>query len=256
MGLLQIAAAVLTLGSVATSNPVPQTAAAPAAKYCDASTTICYSEWLSPEKIAFRVAIPDTATAGNFDVLLQIAAPKAVGWAGIAWGGVMTNNPLTLGWANGDKTVVSSRSARSVPLYGRQNGSHPQSTSNYLMLTHSSLDLYAAPARIRPRTPALLTRSSPARQPTARTGLLTCLPRASAHSEAPSSTRPGACHWRTPHPRRPPPSPPTTPAASASTAPTPSGRLTSRVLKSPTLPSWSRRRLPSPLLDMDSWIDR
>ncbi len=115
MGLLQLAAAVLSLGSVASGNPVPQTAAAPAAKYCDASTTICYSEYLSPEKIAFRIAIPDTATAGNFDVLLQIAAPKAIGWAGIAWGGAMVNNPLTVAWANGDKAVVSSRSARSVP---------------------------------------------------------------------------------------------------------------------------------------------
>jgi hypothetical protein len=115
MGLLQLAAAVLTLGNTGLSSPVPQAGAVPAAKYCDPETTICYSEWLSPEKIAFRIAIPDTAAAGNFDVLLQIAAPKTVGWAGIAWGGVMVNNPLTVAWANGDKTVVSSRSARSVP---------------------------------------------------------------------------------------------------------------------------------------------
>jgi hypothetical protein len=115
MGLFQLAAAVLTLGNMGLSSPVPQGGAAPSAKYCDPDTTICYSEWLSPEKIAFRIAIPDTATAGNFDVLLQIAAPKTVGWAGIAWGGVMVNNPLTVAWANGDKTVVSSRSARSVP---------------------------------------------------------------------------------------------------------------------------------------------
>ena len=231
MGLLQLTAAVLTLGSVATSNPVPQSAAAPAAKYCDASTTICYSEWWSPEKIAFRVAIPDTATAGNFDVLLQIAAPKTVGWAGIAWGGVMTNNPLTLGWANGDKTVVSSRSARSVSLCWRQSrpGERPVTLLLCLqvsMLTYSLFDLYTVPARIRPHMPALPTRSSPARQPTARTGPSTCLLRASAHLEAPSSTRPAVCHWHTPYPRRPPLSPPTTPAASASTAPTPSGRLT------------------------------
>jgi hypothetical protein len=116
MGFLQLAAAALALGSVATSNPVPQGGAVSAAKYCDAATTICYSEWLSPEKIAFRIAIPDTATAGNFDVLLQIAAPKTVGWAAIAWGGVMVNNPLTVGWASGDKTIVSSRSARLVAV--------------------------------------------------------------------------------------------------------------------------------------------
>jgi hypothetical protein len=112
MGLLHLAVAVLSLGNLGLSTPVPQGGAVSAAKYCDAATTICYSEWVSPEKIAYRIAIPDTATAGNFDVLLQIAAPKTVGWAGVAWGGVMVNNPLTVGWANGDKTVVSSRSAR------------------------------------------------------------------------------------------------------------------------------------------------
>lgn len=144
MGLLQFAAAVLSLGSVATSNPVPQAAAAPAAKYCDASTTICYSEWLSPEKIAYRIAIPDTATAGNFDVLLQIAAPKSVGWAGIAWGGVMVNNPLTVAWANGDKTVVSSRSASSrsypTPYAGATYTVLPGSSANS---THWTLNVLA-----------------------------------------------------------------------------------------------------------------
>jgi len=114
MGLFSVVAAVLGLSSVGFGNPVPQGGAVSPTKYCDAATTVCYSEWLSPEKIAFRIAIPDNATAGNFDVLLQIAAPKTVGWAGIAWGGVMVNNPLTVGWANGNTAVVSSRSARSV----------------------------------------------------------------------------------------------------------------------------------------------
>jgi hypothetical protein len=113
MGLLQFATAMLTLGNVGLSSPVPQGGAvSTAAKYCDLSTTICYSEYTSPEKIAFRIAIPDTATAGNFDVLLQIVAPQAVGWAALSWGGVMVNNPLTVGWPNGAQSVVSSRSAR------------------------------------------------------------------------------------------------------------------------------------------------
>lgn len=112
MGRLHLAATALVLGNVGLGSPVPQSAAISAAKYCDAATTICYSEWLSPEKIAYRIAIPDTATAGDFDVLLQIEAPQTVGWAAIAWGGVMVNNPLTVGWANGDKSIVSSRSAR------------------------------------------------------------------------------------------------------------------------------------------------
>ena len=45
----------------------------------------------------------------NDDVLFSVVAPINVGWAGFAWGGSMTNNPLTLGWANGAKTLVSSR---------------------------------------------------------------------------------------------------------------------------------------------------
>jgi len=102
MGLLQLATAAFVLSTGAL-----------AAQYCDASSSICYSEWVSPEKIAFRVAIPDTATQdAAFDVLLQIQAPKSVGWAGIAWGGSMVNNPLTVAWASGTTAVVSSRRAR------------------------------------------------------------------------------------------------------------------------------------------------
>jgi hypothetical protein len=112
MGLLQLVTGVLALGSVGFGNPVPQWGPAPPSKFCDAATEICYAEYKSPENIAFRFAIPDTATPGNFSVLLQISAPRSVGWAGIAWGGVMVNNPLTVGWANGNTAVVSSRRAR------------------------------------------------------------------------------------------------------------------------------------------------
>ncbi|KAK3321307.1 hypothetical protein B0T19DRAFT_403861 [Cercophora scortea] len=118
MGLLHVAAAVLALGQAALASPVPAAeAVAAATKYCDATTTVCYSEYTTPEKIAFRIAIPDNATAGNFDVLLQIVAPKAIGWAGIAWGGAMTNNPLTVAWAASGKSVVTGRkaSARTYP---------------------------------------------------------------------------------------------------------------------------------------------
>jgi len=114
MGLLQVAATALALANVAVASPVKTETRAAAAKYCDKD--VCYSEWVSPEKIAYRIAIPDTATAGNFDILLQISAPKAVGWAGLAWGGVMTNNPLAVAWASGSTGIVSSRRARWVFL--------------------------------------------------------------------------------------------------------------------------------------------
>ncbi|KAK3935149.1 cellobiose dehydrogenase [Diplogelasinospora grovesii] len=115
MGLVKIAAVLLALGKPALSAPAPEALeSSAAAKYCDASTGICYTEYTSPENIAFRIAIPDTATAGSFDILLQVVAPKAVGWAGIAWGGVMANNPLTVAWANpAGSSVVSSRKATS-----------------------------------------------------------------------------------------------------------------------------------------------
>lgn len=77
-------------------------------KYCDAATGVCYYE-TSASNATYRVAIPDV-DAAPFDILLQIVAPKSVGWAGVAWGGHMAQNPLTLGWANGNaSTVVSSR---------------------------------------------------------------------------------------------------------------------------------------------------
>src|SRR5262249_19102645 len=113
MGLLQVAATALALGNLALASPVQGRSAA--AKYC--AGDVCYSEWVSPEKIAYRIAIPDTATAGTFDILLQISAPKAVGWAGLAWGGTMVNNPLAVAWANGNTGIVSSRKARYFSLW-------------------------------------------------------------------------------------------------------------------------------------------
>ncbi|KAK7921549.1 hypothetical protein PG985_009571 [Apiospora marii] len=53
-----------------------------AAQYCDAATSVCYYEIVA-SGAAYRIAIPDVAAA-PFDILLQIAAPKTVGWAGVA----------------------------------------------------------------------------------------------------------------------------------------------------------------------------
>jgi hypothetical protein len=115
MRLSQATALVALLAPAAVlAAPVPDAdvAAAGSGKYCDAATTICYTEYSTAQGIAFRFAIPDTAKAGTpYDVLISIVAPKAVGWAGIAWGGVMANNPLTVAWPNGANTVVSSRRA-------------------------------------------------------------------------------------------------------------------------------------------------
>ncbi|KAK7981188.1 hypothetical protein PG989_013645 [Apiospora arundinis] len=94
---------------------------ATAGKYCDAATGVCYSE-VSASNATYRVAIPNV-NAAPFDILLQIVAPKSVGWAGIAWGGHMAENPLTLGWANGkESTVVSSRWATGHTMPGPYQG--------------------------------------------------------------------------------------------------------------------------------------
>lgn len=77
-----------------------------AAQYCNAATSVCYYEVVA-SGAAYRIAIPDAAAA-PFVILLHIAAPKTVGWAGVAWGGQMALNPPTLGWANGNGAVVSS----------------------------------------------------------------------------------------------------------------------------------------------------
>lgn len=79
-------------------------------QYCDAASGICYLEYSrGPSTPTFRIAVPEAA-APPFDTLLQITAPAALGWAGFAWGGGMTYNPLTVAWPDGgDGVTVSSR---------------------------------------------------------------------------------------------------------------------------------------------------
>lgn len=113
------------------------------AKYCPGGTEICFSEFREPTNdIAYRIAIPDVASA-PFDVLLQIVAPiNKAGWAGIAWGGKMNLNPLTVAWPNGGSVVASSRwsTGRTVPgaYAGATYAVLPSTTAN---ATHWQLDV-------------------------------------------------------------------------------------------------------------------
>jgi hypothetical protein len=78
----------------------------------DAETGFTFGQYVSDQGIVFRVAIPDPAPAtGGYDAVVQIAAPNAIGWAGMAWGGSMTYNPLTIVWKSGTDVVLSSRFA-------------------------------------------------------------------------------------------------------------------------------------------------
>lgn len=81
----------------------------------DTETGFTFGEYISDQGITYRLAIPDQApTTGGYDAVVQIAAPIAIGWAGMAWGGSMTYNPLTLAWRSGTDVIVSSRFALSV----------------------------------------------------------------------------------------------------------------------------------------------
>ncbi|KAK7698521.1 hypothetical protein SLS64_012513 [Diaporthe eres] len=73
-------------------------------------------QYNTPNVISFRTAVPNPASA-PYDIVLQVTALKNVGWLGLAWGGTMLNNPLTMAWANGNSVTVSSRwtKGRSMP---------------------------------------------------------------------------------------------------------------------------------------------
>jgi len=122
--------------------------AANAAAVYDAETGFTFAEYKVAfsltANIAFRVAVPSSAAAGQpYDVVVQVVVPNQVGWAGIAFGGSMTYNPLLVGWANGQQVQISTRWATShsqPTIYNsatlekfttgnRVNGSHWQYTA-------------------------------------------------------------------------------------------------------------------------------
>lgn len=85
--------------------------------YQDPETGFTFSQYqatysLSGEYITFRIAVPSNAQQNTpYDAVLQVVSPSDVGWAGLAWGGGMTYNPLTVSWENGNTPVISSRYA-------------------------------------------------------------------------------------------------------------------------------------------------
>ncbi|TPX12469.1 uncharacterized protein E0L32_006881 [Thyridium curvatum] len=88
--------------------------AADSVVYQDYETGFTFSQYSAKytlqQSMVFRTAIPSSAQQGQaYDIVIQIVAPRNVGWAGLAWGGSMTNNPLTVFWLNGQTGVVASR---------------------------------------------------------------------------------------------------------------------------------------------------
>ncbi|KAK7959954.1 Cellobiose dehydrogenase [Apiospora aurea] len=101
-----------TIAAAATGLVGTAAAQAESVPYTDAETGITFQQYPSEDGIQFRVALPELIEPSQpYDVILQIEAPKSIGWVGWAWAGQMTYNPLTLVWANGDQVVHSSRMA-------------------------------------------------------------------------------------------------------------------------------------------------
>lgn len=85
--------------------------------YNDPETGFTFAQYqatysLGGKYITFRIAVPGDAIQGTaYDTVLQVVAPNDVGWVGLAWGGSMTYNPLTVSWSNNGNAVLSSRYA-------------------------------------------------------------------------------------------------------------------------------------------------
>ncbi|ORX98942.1 hypothetical protein BCR34DRAFT_606762 [Clohesyomyces aquaticus] len=84
-----------------------------ASRYYEKTSGITYSSITLPNGVSYRISLP--AASNISEAILQIVVPKAFGWCGLAWGGHMTNNPLSVHWAtkakSGQKAIVSSRMA-------------------------------------------------------------------------------------------------------------------------------------------------
>ena len=79
----------------------------------DPDTGFTFSEFKAAytltSNIVYRFAVPSDGGSGAYDLVLQVVSPNAVGWNGLAWGGNMVKNPLTVAYANGNKATISSR---------------------------------------------------------------------------------------------------------------------------------------------------
>ncbi|KAJ5025500.1 hypothetical protein J3E73DRAFT_258250 [Bipolaris maydis] len=89
--------------------------------YKDPETGFTFSETKAAatltSNIIYRIAQPANISANQpYDIVLQVIAPSSLGWVGLAWGGNMVRNPLTVSYPNGQKATVSSRWATYVLL--------------------------------------------------------------------------------------------------------------------------------------------
>lgn len=109
--------------------------------YKDASTGFTFSQYLAPysldgKAIAYRIAVPPNVVSGQaYDVVLQVVAPRDVGWAGMAWGSGMLGCPLIVSWAYGQSVTITSRWATYVFIRHRMCITTP---NIYSLLSYTS----------------------------------------------------------------------------------------------------------------------
>ena len=95
-------------------SPEPHRLAPRSVAYVDPDTGFTFSETKAAStltaNIVYHIASPANVPASQpYDVVLQVVAPISLGWVGLAWGGSMISNPLTVTYPNGQNATVSSR---------------------------------------------------------------------------------------------------------------------------------------------------
>ncbi|KAM0327420.1 hypothetical protein ACHAQA_005706 [Verticillium albo-atrum] len=124
------------LSGVATAA-LAGSAAAQTAAYRDTQGRT-FSGYTDRAGVRYGIAIPTSAAQGqSFDSILQITAPISIGWVGLAWGGSMTYNPLSITWPNDDEVKISARMAFGYsvpPPYGA--ATHTLLPGSFVNATH------------------------------------------------------------------------------------------------------------------------
>ncbi|VBB71295.1 Putative protein of unknown function [Podospora comata] len=118
-------------------------------KYCSTASgnvpSLCFLQYYtSATAPTYRIALPSDATNNAaYDTILQIISPVAQTWVGFAWGGGMTNNPLTVAWPNGNsgQVSVSSRWSAGRTTPGLYSGATLRTLSTARNSTHWTVEV-------------------------------------------------------------------------------------------------------------------
>ncbi|KAF2106893.1 hypothetical protein BDV96DRAFT_472929, partial [Lophiotrema nucula] len=76
-----------------------------ASKYYDPTSGITYASITHANGVTYRIALPPNSV--DSDAILQMVSPNDVAWCGLAWGGHMTQNPLSVSWSTGQGTSAN-----------------------------------------------------------------------------------------------------------------------------------------------------